>query len=204
VRGAQIPPCPANGVIILNRFAFRSADRHKAINLYGAVVTQARDPALFTRLGVSDTPHGRYEMLVLHLALVLERLRAAGLASGNLSRDLVEVFVTDMDDNMREMGVGDLSVPKRVKRAAGGLYDRTLAYRAALDRNGVEPLAELLREHVFEGRDEAGRAARLADHVLAAHRRLSETDAASVMAGRLPARGPDEAHEEVTREGEAP
>jgi cytochrome b pre-mRNA-processing protein 3 len=114
-----------------------SGERAKAKELYGAVVTQARQPLFFAGLGVPDTTEGRYEMVVLHLFLLLERLRAEGEPAKGLSRRLIETFVTDMDDSMREMGVGDLSVPKHVKRAAAGLYERAGEYREALA--GAEP-----------------------------------------------------------------
>ena len=110
----------------------RSADDRKAADLYGAVVAQARNPAFYAECGIDDTPEGRYELIVLHLVLVLERLSAIGPAAAGLSRCLVETFVSDMDDSLREMGVGDLTVPKKVKKAAGGLYDRTAEYGAAL------------------------------------------------------------------------
>lgn len=168
---------------MLTRFGFGSADRRKAMDLYGAVVTQARDPALFTMMGVSDTPQGRYEMLALHLVLVLERLRAGGERHKAFSQLLVETFVTDMDDCMREMGVGDLSVPKKVKRAAGGLYDRTLAYRAALgDPTGAE-LATRLDENVWQGSAEAGQLAMLAGYARRVERHLAGLAAEKLVAG---------------------
>src|SRR5690606_13946368 len=97
--------------------------------LYGAVVAQARLPVHFTLHGACDTPEGRYEMIVLHLALLSDRLVGLGSAGRSLAQRVNEAFVTDMDDAMREMGVGDLSVPRKVKKAAAGLYDRFEAYR---------------------------------------------------------------------------
>ena len=105
-----------------------------ATELYGAVVAQARNPAFYADGGIPDTAEGRYELIVLNLFLVLERLNRAGAAAQDLSRRLIETFVTDMDDNLREMGVGDLSVPRKVKRAAGGIYERGALYRRALTR----------------------------------------------------------------------
>lgn len=71
-------------------------------------------------------------MIMVHLSLLLERLRSEGAAGEGLARALTETFVTDMDDCLREMGVGDLSVPKKVKRAAAELRARCLAYRRAM------------------------------------------------------------------------
>lgn len=103
--------------------------------LYGRAVTAARQPVFYTHLGVPDTAEGRFEMIVLHLALALEALKSApGDASERnaITQRTIETFVTDMDDAMREMGVGDLTVPKKVKRAAAAFYDRAVGYRAGL------------------------------------------------------------------------
>ena len=103
-----------------------------AREIYGSSVTAARHETFYTAWGVPDTPEGRLEMLLLHLALTLDRLDAEGGAAEPLRRRLTENFVSDMDDNFREMGVGDLTVPKRVKKAAAALYDRHRDYAAAL------------------------------------------------------------------------
>lgn len=160
----------------------RQAERHKAAEIYGAVVTQARRPAFFAEAGVPDTPEGRYEAIVLHLFLVLERLRAAGDAAVDPSRRLIEAFVTDMDDQMREVGVSDLTVPKKVKRAAALFYERSAAYRAALDAATTEALATALRL-VFPA---AGAATEgLAAYVRAAVAALAAQDTEALLEGRV-------------------
>jgi cytochrome b pre-mRNA-processing protein 3 len=133
----------------------RSDSRRKASELYGAVVTFARRPALYADLGIADTPEGRYEALVLHLFLVMERLRAEQQNGLEPSQALLEAFVTDMDDSMREMGVGDLSVPRKVKKAAAAFYDRAEVYRAAMAAPDNSALADALGRLVpaEEGRD---------------------------------------------------
>ncbi len=107
----------------------RTDMRRKAGEIYGAIVTQARRPVFYAELGVPDTPSGRYEMVVVHLFLVLERLREGADAASPLPRLLVEAFIADMDDSLREIGTGDLAVPKKVRRAATGLYERSMAYK---------------------------------------------------------------------------
>ncbi|MDZ4840544.1 MAG: ubiquinol-cytochrome C chaperone family protein [Hyphomicrobium aestuarii] len=128
----------------------RRDDRQKASEIYGAVVAQARNPEFYTSYAVPDSIEGRYEMIALHLAIVLERLGAADVADEELRRSLVETFVTAMDDAMRELGVGDTSVVRNVKKAAGGLYERGLDYRAAL-ANTEDPsaLASVVARHVY-------------------------------------------------------
>ncbi len=135
---------------MLESLRTRAGARRKAGEIYGAVVARARAPYFYADLGVPDTPSGRYEMVTLHLFLILERLRAAGDAS-DLPRLLAEAFVVDMDDSLRELGTGDLSVARKVNRAAAGLYERTIAYRAALTEPDDAKLAAVLTEHAYAG-----------------------------------------------------
>lgn len=125
--------------------------RRKAGEIYGVIVTQARQPEFYAALGVPDTPTGRYEMIVLHLFLALERLRAQGEPDGDnsLTQAVLETFVTDMDDSMREMGVGDVGVGRRVRRAAAGFYERGRDYREALARADDQLLSQRLGAHVL-------------------------------------------------------
>lgn len=127
-------------------FSRASPVQTSAKQLYGKVVAEARQPVYYASFGVPDTPEGRYEMIVLVLTLVLERLRQEGTASQTLSQAVIEAFVANMDDSMREMGVGDMAVPKRVKRAAAGLYERAGRYRLALTSESDDGLSAALRE----------------------------------------------------------
>jgi cytochrome b pre-mRNA-processing protein 3 len=129
---------------VLDRFRRRGQDRLRAIDLYGAIVAQARQPAFFEALRVQDTPEGRTSLLILFLFPVLERLQKGDARSRRTARFLTETFVTDIDDCLREMGVGDLAVPRKVKRAAQALGERCLAYRRAAA--SAEPEAALARE----------------------------------------------------------
>lgn len=100
--------------------------------LYSAVVSQARRPEFYADLGVPDTLDGRFDMIVLHVFLVMQRLRGQGEAADGVARALVEALFDDMDANLREMGVADLGVGKRVKQMIDGLYGRLDAYRDGL------------------------------------------------------------------------
>lgn len=123
--------------------------RAKAEELYGAVVTVARTPGYYSAFCVPDTTRGRFEMITLVLFLVLERTKRAP-GGMDLSRAGIEAFITDMDDCMREMGVGDLTVPKKVKRAAATFYERAKHYREALAEEGDEVLASVLLRHIWD------------------------------------------------------
>lgn len=167
---------------MLNWLKTRTEDRCKARELYGAVVTAARQPAFYSGCGVEDTPEGRYEMIAVHLYLVLERLHGAGSEADRIAQRVVETFVTDMDDSMREMGVGDLSVGKKVKRSAAGLYQRFSAYRAATAQSS-ESLADRLREFVPGVAGHPRGAPAIAAYMAASSARLAAQDLTELFGG---------------------
>src|SRR6202007_2148124 len=119
--------------------------------IYGMIVTQAREPAFYRSLGVPDTVSGRFDLLVLHLWLVLRRFRSTSEAK-DASQALFDRFCDDMDANLREMGVGDLTVPKRMQAFGEAFYGRVAAYDLALSL-GEEPLAQALCRNILNGQD---------------------------------------------------
>ncbi len=169
----------------------RSRPSRVASKIYGLIVTAARKPALYEHAKVADTLEGRFEAVTLFTVLVLDRLLAAGSDGATVARALVEALIADMDDQMREMGVGDLTVPKRVKKAAAAVYDRLAAYRPALAAADAEALTRafvttgLLHD---AGTDDARSAPgwpTLADHALDSRRLLAATDVRAVLDGRV-------------------
>ncbi len=118
--------------------------------LYLAIVTQARRVEFFKACGVPDTVFGRFDMVVLHAFLVLRCLRDRGPESGRLAQALFDYMFADVDLNLRELGVGDLSVGKKVKQMARGYYGRAEAYETGL-REGPDALAAALRRNLFAG-----------------------------------------------------
>ena len=113
---------------------FRRTPRDASIAaLYGMIVAQARSPAFYRIYGVPDTVNGRLDMIVLHLVLLLRRLAGRATPLRALGQALFDRFCRDMDDNLREMGVGDLAVPKEMRRIGEAFYGRQAAYGAALD-----------------------------------------------------------------------
>ena len=117
--------------------------------IYGMIVTQAREPLFYRDLGVPDTVNGRFDLLVLHLWVILRRLKSIEGGTG-LSQALFDHFCADMDDNLREMGVGDLTVPKRMQAFGEAFYGRTAAYDLALTA-GREALAQALCKNILNG-----------------------------------------------------
>jgi cytochrome b pre-mRNA-processing protein 3 len=113
-------------------FRRRSAEPMPAEALYLDLVRQARRPVFYAEFGVPDTLDGRFDTIVLHVALVLLRLRAEGPAGAALGQALFDVLFADMDRSLREMGVGDLGVGKRVKQIGKAVYGRLAAYDEGL------------------------------------------------------------------------
>ncbi|RMD62930.1 MAG: hypothetical protein D6826_06210 [Alphaproteobacteria bacterium] len=116
--------------------------------LYAALVAQARQPHFYARWGVPDTLDGRFDLIALHAFLLLHRLQQEHPHSKGLAQALLDTIFTDMDSNLREMGVGDLGVGRRVKRMAQGLYGRIAAYDEALS-GPPEALEAALRRNLY-------------------------------------------------------
>jgi cytochrome b pre-mRNA-processing protein 3 len=147
--------------------------------IYGMIVAQAREPLFYRVMGAPDTVNGRFDMVLLHLWMVLRRLRrAAGGAA--LSQALFDHFCADMDANLREMGVGDLTVPKRMHKFGEAFYGRSAAYDAAFVTDfetGGEALAQALCKNILDGRgiEQARQLAAYANAVIAALAGLDDT-----------------------------
>ena len=129
--------------MILERFFKPKPQEEAAWTLYGAVVEQARKDVLFLDLGIPDSVDGRFESIVLHLVLVMRRMRRDFPEGEELAGRLQEAFFADMDRSLREMGAGDLGVGKRVQRMAEGFMGRLESYEAALDALPSEGDGEL-------------------------------------------------------------
>jgi cytochrome b pre-mRNA-processing protein 3 len=154
--------------------------------LYGMIVAQARFPCFYRDYAVADTVDGRFDLIVLHLALVLDRM-AQDSALQNLAQGLFDRFCQDMDHNLREMGIGDLKVPKEMRRMVEAYYGRARAYRAALAAQDNQELVAALGRNIYYGGSPAAAAAapRLAAYMREALRDLSAQDNASLAAGAL-------------------
>lgn len=156
------------------------APRGTIETIYGMIVTQAREPWFYRDLGVPDTVNGRFDLLLMHLWLVLRRLRAVEGESG-LSQALFDHFCTDMDDNLREMGVGDLTVPKRMRAFGEAFYGRTAAYDLALTE-GREALAQAFCKNILNG-ERIDRARQIAAYAEAVIATLDGLDQAALASG---------------------
>lgn len=129
----------------------RAGRRRQAETLYEALVHLVRQPDWFERGQIPDTVDGRFDVLALVLSLTFARLQKEGEAGVPFSRELLELFVDDMDNSLREMGVGDLSVGKQVQKMVSALNGRQQAYRAALASADSAELSAALVRNVYRG-----------------------------------------------------
>jgi cytochrome b pre-mRNA-processing protein 3 len=174
----------------LRRFRPDAADRARsqaAREIYHAVVNQARMPAFYRDLGVPDTPEGRFELVGLHVALVVRRLRAEGAPGSALGQDLFELMFADCDESLRHIGIGDLSVGKQIRRLAGNFYARLKVLDEAFAATPVGPLRPMLRTNVYHGGAPPSerQLAALARYLIAADAALQGQSGASLLAGRV-------------------
>ncbi len=169
---------------------FQPRPRDRSIgDLYGAIVAQARSPSFYASFGVPDTMEGRFDLIVLHLVLLIERL---GTAAGNrIGQEIFDVFCRDLDGNLREMGVGDLAVPKRMRGFGEAFYGRQAAYLAAFTAADHAALEKALQRNIFAGADAGRDAVRLAGYVRAARRALEGQDDAALRRGAVSFPQPD-------------
>ena len=157
--------------------------------LYGAIVARAREPALFRDLQVPDTVDGRFEMVVAHCVLAIVRLGEAGEAGRGLAQEVFDTFCTNMDQSLREMGVGDLAVPKRMKKIGEAFYGRLAAYDACLKADDPAGLGEALKRNVYDGAGDGLAIEGLAAYMIAASRQLAAGPDSDLLGGafELPA-----------------
>jgi cytochrome b pre-mRNA-processing protein 3 len=163
---------------------FRRPARADTIStLYGTIVAQARLPGFYRDYAVPDTVNGRFDLIVLHLALLLDRLKEDESLRA-LGQGIFDRFCQDMDHNLREMGVGDLAVPKEMRRMGEAFYGRAQAYRAALAAAGDEALVAALARNIYGGVASAG-VVRLAAYMRQAVRALGAQESANLAAGHV-------------------
>jgi cytochrome b pre-mRNA-processing protein 3 len=170
---------------MLNRLFRPNPTREAGGALYAAVVEQARAPALYATLGAPDTVEGRFEIYSLHVVLLLDRLNAPGEAAKAVSQALFDTYVKSLDDALREMGVGDLSVGKKMRRLAEAFFGRVKSYHAAFAALPDEgPLRDLLTRTVYAAAD-AAKAPALAAYVVAQREHLAGQPLEGFLEGRV-------------------
>ncbi len=161
------------------------ANREVTDAIYGQIVAAARQPHLFLHWSVPDTPLGRFEMIALHMFLFLHRIRGEDAAVAELGQDVTDTFFTEVDHSLRELGIGDASVPKRMKRLARMYYGRFESYGAAMDANDRSALAAAIARNVRPGEEDWPEAGALADYAVRAGAVLAGQQAADFLGGSI-------------------
>ena len=137
--------------MIFGLFGKKNGNRRIVEKQYATLTTAARHPYLYEALDVPDTVMGRFEMLSAMLILYFRRTRTGGTSGQEIAQEIVDAFFEDVDHSIRELGVGDVGVPKRMKKFAGMFYGRLESYAAALDSGNRDGLAAALRRQGAAG-----------------------------------------------------
>lgn len=146
--------------------------KRQALDLCASMNQRARAPVFFASFGVPDTIDGRFDMVVLHAWLVLERLRE--LQMKDVSQAFVNLLFVSFDESLRELGVGDIGIGHRVKKMADAFYGRLSAYGAATEQGALE---DAIRRNIF--RAESGHerdAAAISNYVRSAQAYIAGSD----------------------------
>jgi cytochrome b pre-mRNA-processing protein 3 len=135
--------------MILSLFS-RKAKANEAITIaiYETIVAAARQPYFYSDLEVPDSPLGRYEMLSLHVFLFIRRIKGRGEALKSIGQNVTDEFFLDVDHSLRELGIGDSGVPKRMKKLARMFYGRVESYDTALENGDKVELATALARNI--------------------------------------------------------
>lgn len=166
---------------------FGGRERNRTITdaLYTEIVAAARRPEFYSDWEVPDTPLGRFEMLSLHMFLFQHRVRGEGGSIREIAQVLTDDFFQEVEHSLRELGIGDMGVPKRMKKLARMFYGRTTAYADALERGDADALAAALARNVRPDTAEWPQAAELASYVMIAAKALAEQDLDVIASGTI-------------------
>lgn len=171
--------------MVFARWRARRASKTLIEQLRGEIVAAARRPALYETLGAPDRIDGRFELLTLHVGLVLRRLVAIDGLGRDIAQDLVNSVFLHFDDTLREMGLSDVSVSKRLKKIKEAFYGRNAVYAKALDTGSRADLAQALARNVYGAADGDPGARALAEYVVAVDAALAGASLDHFATGRF-------------------
>jgi len=152
--------------------------------VYSAIVAQSRQPRFYAEWGVPDTVTGRFDMISLHLALLFRRLRAEGAPARNFSQAVFDLFFKDMDRSLREMGAGDLAVPKKIKKMGNLFFGLLASLDDALGSNDPVAVEAVLIRNIYD-ENPSPFARALADYLIAESGVLARQPVDAIIAGHI-------------------
>lgn len=172
---------------MLNRIFRTRPEKQAAKALYDGILAASRNAKLFAELGVPDTIEGRVESVMLHTALVIRELQASGDEyARTVSQEVFDAMFDDFDSAMRELGVGDSGVGKKIRFLAEGFYGRAQAYSDALEAEDSAGLAEAISRNLLASETVAKGAGALADYAVASAQSLAGQGAKALGEGTAP------------------
>lgn len=152
--------------------------------MYKAVGDQSRLPYFFTELDVADDFDGRFDLLVIHVHLIIRRLRRLPDSGKKAQQHFFDVFIGDLDQGLRLQGVGDIGIGHRVKKMTHAYYGRAVAYDEALDENSREKLEAALRRNLYRDRQVSdAKLTTMVDYVQEQQRQLHALDDGTLLVG---------------------
>jgi cytochrome b pre-mRNA-processing protein 3 len=169
--------------MILSLFR-KNTETESVYAVYSAIVAQSRQPLFYAEWSVPDTVTGRFDMISLHLALLFRRLRGGEQGQRDFAQAVFDFFFKDMDRQLREMGVTDIGVPKKIQKMGNIFYGLLAAMDQALDAGDRDALAGVLTRNIYEEAGSEG-AGHLADYVVALDAALAAQPAEAIRAGKL-------------------
>ncbi len=172
--------------MILRLFRRKSkANETVVLRVYETIVAAARQKRFYAQFQVPDTPLGRYEMLSVHIFLALHRMKGEKSALLPLAQDIADEFFKDVDHSLRELGIGDQGVPKRMKKLARMFYGRVSSYGTALDADDRDKLATALTRNIRPDLELWPHSHYLSEYLFACRDRLAKIEDSALAAGDI-------------------
>lgn len=163
----------------------RSKTPDTAYSAYTALVEQARQPAFYINSAVPDTLDGRFDMIVMHIMLIFRRFNAGDEKARAFGQHIFDIFIQDMDRSLREIGVGDVSIPKKMKKIGRSYYGRSDVYTDALDRRDPDALADAIDRNIFTDETNVAASQLLAGYMIRADDLLAGQSVSDLLAGKF-------------------
>lgn len=166
---------------------FRNRKHNQAImtRQYDALTRISRQPVFFLDYGMPDTVMGRFEMVAIVMILFFRRTAKSPTSGQQLAQEIVDAFFQDLDHSIRELGIGDVGVPKRMKKFAGMFYGRLEAYSKAMDAGDATSLAEALARNIHPEKPDAPDMSAMAHYMLETEKALAAVPEDDIATGSL-------------------
>ncbi|MBO6756017.1 MAG: ubiquinol-cytochrome C chaperone [Roseibium sp.] len=164
---------------------FKKRNRDAELAVYSQIVAQARQPVFYTKFCVPDTVDGRFDLILMHAVLYFRRLRGEPKDVAAFSQSVFDFFFQDMDGSLREMGISDTRVPKKVRVMGEAFYGRAEAYSSAIDDEDLDALGAAIGRNVFPGNPEPVAQMGLAHYMVVAAKHLAAQPTDVFLSGQI-------------------